>query len=124
MIAVIDDDASIRSGARALLKSFGYAPATFASAEEFLGSGRLREAACLITDVQMPGMSGVELQNHLNARGDATPVIFVTAFPEEEVRQRVLSAGAIGFLAKPFSEECLIACLEKALGQHRASHTD
>jgi FixJ family two-component response regulator len=124
MIAIIDDDASIRNGARALLKSLGYATATFASAEEFLESARLQQAACLITDVQMPGMSGVDLQDHLKARGDVTPVIFVTAFPEEELRQRVLSAGAFGFLAKPFSEDCLIACLEKALAQERPTGTN
>jgi FixJ family two-component response regulator len=117
MIAIVDDDASVRNGARALLKSLGYATAAFASAEEFLESGRLQQTACLITDVQMPGMSGIDLQNHLKACGDATPVIFVTAFPVDEVRQRALSAGAIGFLTKPFDEECLIACLENALAQ-------
>jgi FixJ family two-component response regulator len=115
MISIVDDDKSIRDAARSLIRSLGYSAVTFASAEEFLESGRLRETACLITDVQMPGMSGVDLHNHLIAKGDPTPVIFVTAFPEESLRDRVLSAGAIGFLSKPFSEESLIACLGKAL---------
>ena len=102
-----------------LVRSLGYATATFASAEEFLESGRLRDTACLITDVQMPGMSGVDLQNHLMANGHCTPVIFVTAYPEESVRERALDAGAFGFLGKPFSEDSLIACLDKALEHHR-----
>ena len=121
MISIVDDDKSVRNAARALLKSLGYSPATFASAEEFLQSGRLKETACLITDVQMPGMSGVDLQDHLIASGDRTPVIFLTAFPEEELRERALAAGAFGFLTKPLSEESLIACLDKALARHRST---
>lgn len=120
LISIVDDDKSVRDAARALVKSLGYSPATFASAEEFLQSGRLKETACVITDVRMPGMSGVDLQDHLIARGDKTPVIFVTTFPEEGLRKRALGAGAFGFLTKPFSEESLIACLDKALA-HRAS---
>jgi FixJ family two-component response regulator len=119
MISIVDDDQSVRNAARTLLRALGYSTATFASAEEFLQSGRLQETACLITDVQMPGMSGVDLQDHLNARGDKTPVIFVTAFPEEDTRRRALSGGAVGFLTKPFSEKSLVDCLTKALA-HRS----
>ena len=121
MISIVDDDRSVRNAARALLKSLGYSPATFASAEEFLQSGRLKETACLITDVQMPGMSGVDLQHHLIASGDRTPVILLTAFPEEGLRERALAAGAVGFLTKPLSEESLIPCLDKALARHSSS---
>ena len=121
MISIVDDDNSVRNAARALLKSLGYSPATFASAEEFLQSGRLKETSCLITDVQMPGMSGVDLQDHLIASGDRTPVIFLTAFPDEGLRARALAAGAFGFLIKPLSEEKLIACLDKALARHRST---
>jgi FixJ family two-component response regulator len=120
VISFVDDDRSVRSAAKALLKSLGYAPVTFPSAEEFLQSGHLKETDCLITDVQMPGMSGVDLQDHLIASGDKTPVIFVTAFPEERLRERVLGAGAFGFLSKPFSEESLIACLDRALSHRRS----
>jgi FixJ family two-component response regulator len=120
MISIVDDDKSVREAAKMLIGSLGYATATFASAEEFLESGRLRDTACLITDVQMPGMSGVDLQSHLTANGHCTPVIFVTAYPEESIRERALSAGAFGFLSKPFSEESLIACLDRALEDSRS----
>jgi FixJ family two-component response regulator len=118
MISIVDDDKSVRDAAKTLVRSLGYEAATFASAEEFLESGQLDETACLITDVQMPGMSGADLQNHLIANGDCTPVIFVTAFPECGLRERVLCAGAVGFLSKPFREDSLIACLNKALALH------
>jgi FixJ family two-component response regulator len=121
MISIVDDDTSVRDAANLLLKSLGYATATFASAEEFLRSGRLHDTACLITDVQMPGMDGVELQNHLISNGDCTPVIFVTAYPNETTRERVLGAGAVGYLSKPFREENLIECLGKALKNYNSS---
>jgi FixJ family two-component response regulator len=121
MIAIVDDDRSVREAAKTLIRSLGYATATFESAEEFLESGQLRDIACLITDVQMPGMSGVDLQNHLTANGHSTPVIFVTAYPEESVRVRALDAGAFGFLSKPFTEESLIECLDRALEQYRSA---
>src|ERR1700704_6536187 len=111
MISIVDDDRSVREAAKMLIRSLGYATATFASAEEFLQSGRSGDTACLITDVQMPGMSGVDLQSHLTANGHCVPVIFVTAFPEESTRVRALKAGAFGFLSKPYDEENLIACL-------------
>jgi FixJ family two-component response regulator len=115
LISIIDDDDSVREAMQRLVRSLGYASVTFASAEEYLLSGRLRDTSCVITDVKMPGMSGVEMQNRLIANGDLTPVIFVTAFPEENIRKRVLESGASGFFSKPFDENCLISCLEKAL---------
>ena len=87
-------------------------------------SGRLRDTACLITDVQMPGMSGVDLQSHLTANGHSVPVIFVTAYPEPSVRARALNGGAFGFLGKPFSEDSLIECLDRALEHHRSGSPD
>src|SRR5215469_10035789 len=122
MISIVDDDRSVRIATRDLLKSLGYATATFASAEEFLQSGQTRETACLITDMQMPGMSGLDLQQHLVASGDTTPVIFVTAFPEESLRKRALSAGAFDVLIKPYTPESLLACLKRALAHRRSGN--
>jgi FixJ family two-component response regulator len=124
MIAIVDDDSSVREAAKTLIRSLGYATATFASAEEFLQSGHLPDTTCLITDVQMPGMSGVDLQDHIMANGHATPVIFVTAYPEASVRARALSAGAFGFLSKPFSEDSLIECLDRALQDYRSRSSE
>jgi FixJ family two-component response regulator len=121
MISIVDDDAAVREAARTLLRSMGYAAVAFASAEEFLQSGRLSETACLITDVQMPGMSGIDLQRHLAAIGAALPMIFVTAYPDERARAHALAAGAFGYLPKPFSEESLIACLDRALAHGTAA---
>jgi FixJ family two-component response regulator len=115
VISIVDDDELFRDAISRLLRSLGYATAAFASAEEFLQSGRAGDTACLVSDVQMPGMSGLELQDLLKARGARLPIIFVTAFPETEARQRALAGGALGFLDKPFSEEKLVACLHQAL---------
>jgi FixJ family two-component response regulator len=117
VIAVIDDDASVRAATNNLLSSHGYQVHTFASAEEFLQSARLNDSSCVITDVQMSSMSGLDLFTHLRAQGYAAPFIFITAFPEESVRARALKAGAICFLAKPFAGPALINCLEAALNR-------
>ena len=93
----------------------GYAAETFVSAEEYLQSNRAADTACLISDIHMTGMNGADLQDRLIAEGHRTPIIFVTAFPDEAIRARVLKAGACGFLTKPFSDESLIECLDKAL---------
>ena len=106
---------SVREAISALVRSLGYAVATFASAEDFLESDRVDDTSCLITDVQMPGLSGVELQSRLIADGRHMPIIGVTAHPEESIRTEMLRAGAIGFLSKPFNDECLIDCLTTAL---------
>jgi FixJ family two-component response regulator len=116
LISIVDDDESIRESTKGLVRSLGYEAATFASAEEFLQSGRVDNTSCLIADVQMPGLSGVDLQRGLIAQGVLTPMIFITAFPEEETRARVMRAGALGYLSKPFSEESLLKCLDIALG--------
>jgi FixJ family two-component response regulator len=115
MISIVDDDESVRETLKGLVRSFGLNASAFASAEEFLESNRLQDTACLITDVQMQGMSGVDLQTLLLNQGHDMPIIFMTAFPEERIRIRALNAGAFGFLGKPFDEKSLIACLDRAL---------
>jgi FixJ family two-component response regulator len=121
MISIVDDDELVREGTKALVRSLGYGAHTFASAEDFLGSNHVDDTCCLITDVQMVGVSGVELQRRLIAEGHRMPIIFVTAFPDERTRSRVLNAGAIGFLSKPFSDENLIRCLDAALANEPGS---
>jgi FixJ family two-component response regulator len=115
MISIVDDDETVREATKGLVRSLGYVAETFRSAEEFLSSEHRRETACIITDVQMPGLSGVELQSRLIAEGDRLPIIFMTAFPEDRVRTRALEAGAYGYLGKPFAEKHLIDCLDRAL---------
>jgi len=116
MISIIDDDESVRVATESLVRSLGLTARTFESAEAFLESPLVGRTACVITDVQMPGMSGVELQSVLRAKGDTTPLIFITAFPEERIRRQVDAAGAIGFLAKPFDGSAMIDCIDRALG--------
>jgi FixJ family two-component response regulator len=114
LVAVVDDDRSIRESLPQLLKAYGYAVRVFASAEEFLASDCVDLAECLILDVTMPGMSGPELQAELaNRRG--IPIIFITATVDKAMRSHVLAAGAIDFLYKPFSEEALLKALHAAL---------
>ena len=118
LISIIDDDASVRVATNRLVRSLGYAAHTFASADGFLQSPHVNETACVIADVQMPGMSGIELQSHLIAKGCSVPMIFITAFPEESIRSRALKAGAVGFLSKPFDGTILIECIDIALKRH------
>jgi FixJ family two-component response regulator len=115
MISIVDDDESIRLSLRDFVRSLGYDPSVFASAQEFLDSPRLSETACLISDVQMPGMSGIELQSRLKTLDCGTPIIFITAFPDERSRAQAIEAGAIGFLEKPFEARAMIALIETAL---------
>jgi len=115
VISIVDDDESVRDATKGLVRSLGYVAATFASGEEFLNSDRVNDTSCLISDVQMPGLDGLELQSRLTAMGRRIPIIFVTAFPREQVRARALKAGAAGFLSKPYSDESLIVCLDRAL---------
>ena len=114
MITIVDDDEAVRASTKALVRSLGYNARAFSSAEEFLDAN-LDDSSCLILDIQMKGLSGVELQELLNAQGRHTPIIFVTAFPDERTRDQAISAGAIGFLNKPFSNEKLEKFLELAL---------
>jgi FixJ family two-component response regulator len=118
VISVIDDDASVRAATDNLLSSHGYLVHTFASAEEFLQSTHLHGTSCVVADVQMPAMSGLDLLTHARAQGCKVPFVFITAFPEESVRAHALKAGAIGFLAKPFAAPALINCVEAALNRH------
>jgi FixJ family two-component response regulator len=118
VISVIDDDASVRVGTENLLSSLGYTAHTFASAEEFLRSAYFNVTSCVIADVKMPGMSGIELQTLLLTQGHRVPFIFITAFSEEAIRAQALSAGAICFLTKPFDRRTLIKCLDTALERH------
>jgi FixJ family two-component response regulator len=97
------------------MKSFGFAVETFASAEDFLGSDRLEKTSCLILDVQMPGMNGLELQERLVASSFAIPIIFITAFNDGRARAQALEAGAVGYLIKPFADEELLNCIHAAL---------
>ena len=120
LISIIDDDAYAREGIKALIMSLGYQALAFATAEDFLNSTRVDDTACIISDVQMPGLSGFDLQQRLQTREHSPPVIFVTAYPEDRHRQRAMSAGAVGFLAKPFEEQTLIDCLALAIKAKRA----
>jgi FixJ family two-component response regulator len=112
---IVEDDDSVRDATSHLLRVLGYATASFSSAEDFLKSARVCDTACLITDVHLPGMSGMELQSRLNLDGYYTPVIFITAFPEEAIRARVLQDGAVCYLSKPLQEQTLLAFIDKAL---------
>jgi FixJ family two-component response regulator len=115
VISIVDDDQPVREATRNLIRSLGYTAVTFTSAEEYLRSDRLHDTACLITDVMMPGMTGIELQRRLIADGHRTPIIFMTAHPEEQIRGHALEAGAVGFLSKPFDDDQLIQCIDRAL---------
>ena len=115
VISIVDDNEPFRRATAGLIRSLGYVAAIFDSAEEFLRSGRLDETACLISDVQMPGMSWIDLQTHLAAQGRRLPIIFVTAYPEAKMREQALACGALGFFNKPFNADDLISCLDRAL---------
>jgi tungstate transport system substrate-binding protein len=115
LISIVDDDALARDGIRELVESLGYRTAIFESAGGFLQSSIVGETACLITDLQMPGLSGLELQEALRSQGFHIPVILITAFPNEKHRSRAIDNGAVGFLSKPFDEASLIKCLTAAI---------
>jgi FixJ family two-component response regulator len=114
-ISVVDDDAAVREAVRSLLRSAGYRAETFASAEEALDAGALDGAACVVLDVRMPGMSGLELQDHLIASGRLIPIVFVTAHADEQARARALERGAIACLQKPFDADTLLDAVAKAV---------
>jgi FixJ family two-component response regulator len=117
MISIVDDDETVRDATADLITSLGYNARTFSSSEEFLGSGELQHTDCLITDLQMPGLNGLELQARLLADGHDVPVIFMTAFPQAAARTRALDAGAVAFLTKPFEERSLMESIETALAR-------
>jgi FixJ family two-component response regulator len=115
LVAIVDDDDSVRGALQGLMKAVGLPARSFASAEEFLDSGKQYETGCLIADIRMPGMSGLELQRKLNADGCKIPTIFITAHGEEKMRMQALRAGAVEFIAKPFDDEALVASVRAAL---------
>ena len=115
LVAIVDDDESVRGALRGLMKEAGLKAETFASAEDFLNSEVLRQTGCLITDIRMPGMSGLELQNTLNARACRIPTIFITAHGDAKMRLQAMRAGAVEFLAKPFDDEALLDTVRAAL---------
>jgi FixJ family two-component response regulator len=117
VISIVDDDASVRIALGSLVRSMDLAACVFASGREFLDSPHLHDTDCIIADIQMPGMSGLELQEALHARALNIPIIFVTAFADEGVREQALAGGAVGFLDKPFDGATIIACIERAIGE-------
>jgi len=120
LVAVVDDDESMRDTTKDLLEAAGFRAATFASAEAFLGSGNLAGTSCLITDMRMPGMSGLALHDHLVASNKPIPTVLITAYPEEPVRVRALAAGVLCYLTKPFTAEELLACIDSAVQAGKA----
>ena len=115
LISIVDDDDSVRESLSGLIRSVGFGVMVFASAEELLTSDRLPDTDCLILDVRMPGMNGLELQRRLAASHMSIPVIFITAHGDEEARVRALNGGAVEYLLKPFSEEALLKAIDTAL---------
>jgi FixJ family two-component response regulator len=117
IISIVDDDESVRTAMSSLIRSLGYRAYEFASAEAFLASPRRLDTSCLIVDVQMPGMSGLDLQDALLAKQARLPIIFITAFPIDRVRERAEAAGAAGFFSKPVDSQSMIHCLDTALAR-------
>lgn len=119
VVSIVDDEESVRVAIDSLVRSLGYESRIFSSAEAFLASEQLSTSECLITDVQMPGMNGLELQNVIVKSRRKLPIIFMTAFPEASIKARAESEGARSFLSKPFDGQTMINCIERALhGQH------
>lgn len=115
LVAIVDDDDSMRDAVHGLLKAVGLPSVTFASAEEFLKSGQQHQAACLIADIRMPGMSGLELQAQLNVDRCRIPTIFITAHGDSKMRLQALREGAVEFLSKPFDDAALLESVRAAL---------
>ena len=120
LVSIVDDDESVRDAMKSLVRSFGYRVETFGSAAEFLESSQVENTDCLVTDVQMPGLSGVELQNRLLSDGYHMPTIFISAFPNSQIEEWVLQSGAIGYLRKPFNDHELLEHLETAVNWGRS----
>jgi FixJ family two-component response regulator len=114
LVAIVDDDESVRDAIGSLFRSMGFRTELFPSGEEFLAAPHLHDFSCLILDVQMPGMNGLELQQRLAAASHPVPIIFVTAFGDESTRARALRGGAVSFLSKPFSDDALLEAVQSA----------
>lgn len=117
LISIVDDDRGFRDALTSLIRSLGYRVRAFSSAPAFLASRNVHNTSCLITDIQMPAMTGVELYSWLVESGHAIPTILVTAYPDDGVRARALSAGVVCYLSKPFNADELLACIRAALGR-------
>ena len=118
IVSIVDDDDAVRAATQTFVRSLGYKAVAFASAEDFLKSPELTSANSLIADIHMPGMSGIDLQRELTDRRPELPIIFITAFPEERVREQLMAAGAIGMLSKPYDGDTLIDYIEQALARN------
>ena len=123
LISVVDDDPSVRSSMKLLIESFGFQTAIFESAESFLEAEQLHRTSCLVADLQMPGMNGLQLQRCLAAESRAIPMIFITAFDDKESRRRAMQAGAVAFLSKPFTEDQLLKAIELAIAKPNDNST-
>jgi FixJ family two-component response regulator len=123
LIAVVDDDRSIRNATQDLLNAAGYSSLTFENARSFLGSSARASVACLVADMRMSGMTGIELHEHLASSGNGVPTIIITAHPDEPTRARASEAGITCFLAKPFTPDELLACVRKAIARRSADGT-
>jgi FixJ family two-component response regulator len=121
LISIVDDDESVREAAKGLMRSLGFTAETFESAEGFLKSNNLHRVSCLIADVQMPGMTGLDLHTHLVASGNPLPTVLITAYPDDRIRVRALKAGVICYLTKPFAEKDLLTCIDLALERSKAN---
>ena len=119
LVSIVDDDESVREAMKSLVRSFGYRVEAFGSAAEFLESAQVENTDCLVTDVQMPGLSGVELQNRLLSDGYHIPTIFISAFPNSQIEEWVVQRRAIAYLRKPFNEDELFEHLETAVKRGR-----
>jgi FixJ family two-component response regulator len=115
LITIVDDDGSLRNSLNNLLRSLGFRTESFSSAEEFLNADHLNDTDCLILDVRMPGMNGLDLQRHLTAANSRLPIVFITSHGDDEARSRALEAGAVAFLYKPCREQTLVQAINSAL---------
>lgn len=121
-VCIVDDDASVRSGVGNLLKAVGYATVTFSSGEEFLASPMVDDALCVLLDLKMQGMQGLDVQRQLNEEHRCIPVVFMSAHGDDEAMRRAMQYGAVGFLRKPFEEEVLLDSIELAIGRRSGAH--
>jgi FixJ family two-component response regulator len=117
LVAIVDDDESIRNATRDLLRAVGFSTATFEDAESFLGSTSRARAACVVADIRMPGMTGIELYQALVASGDGIPTVIITAHPEDATRARAREVGITCYLSKPFAPDELLECVSEALAK-------